>query len=160
MKICSKATPTPQSMHLLHSGVKQVSSQMMPCINKTLQGFSGGICFVTGGIHSTLLFIQCEKYTVLAHYLQFGLITCSQAASVSDPECDAHNCVKWTIHPGIFLSPSSAIFAPSFFSSRGLKMMAHLDDASILPWTPSYPAPNGTSCNHILWFFFLESCSR
>ena len=69
---------------------------MMPCIHKTLQGFigRGGCCVVTGGSHSKLLFIQCEKCTVLAHYLQFGLITWSQAASVSDREYDAHNCVK------------------------------------------------------------------
>lgn len=50
-------------------------------------------------------------------------------------------------------------FSP-LFSSLKLKMMTHLDNAPILQWTPSYPALDGTSCNHILWFFLFASCSR
>lgn len=48
----------------------------------------------------------------------------------------------------------------SIFLPLSLMTMAHLDNASVLRRTLSYPALDGTSCNHILSFFLFASCSR
>lgn len=42
--------------------------------------------------------------------------------------------------------------------SLSLMMIAHLDNASVLQWSASNPALNGTRCGHILSFFLFASC--
>ncbi len=64
---------------------------------------------------------------------------------------------NYKYHWAKFLVTDLRVFClfPPCFSALKLKMMAHLDNASFLQWTPSCPALDGTSCNHILWFFLF-----